>query len=214
MIIAKVQGCNIAPNINPLSYGVSNDYEYRKEGLYRTELGQVHDYKARVLNNVCCSGNQICHGHAGMFASADDLAKLFTALLRGEIVDVGVLKKIAKKHMGTYCGEKFTKYLGELCYSKNPCAKNSEVASYFSNYSIGCGGYTGNHICIDTVNEVYTILLSNRCNNRATYDDKDCGKVITASFAYDREHLSNKLALLALEQKFIDSLRENLRILQ
>ena len=214
MIITKVEGCNIAPSIKSLNYGVSNDYEYRKDGVYRTSLGQVHDYKARVLNNVYCNGSQLCHGHAGLFASANDLAKLFTDLLRGKIVDVDVLKKIATKKMGTYCDGKFTKYLGELCYSKNPCAKNSEIASYFSCYSIGCGGYTGNHICIDTVNEVYTILLSNRCNDRATYDDSDCGKIATASFAYDREYLSNKLALLALEQKFIDSLRENLSVLQ
>lgn len=98
LIVAKVEGCNITSNIYDINYAVSNDYEYRKEEEpYRTNLGQIHDYKARVLNSICSDGNQICHGHAGLFASADDLAKLFITLLKGKIIDVKFLKKNSYK---------------------------------------------------------------------------------------------------------------------
>lgn len=215
LIVDKIEDCNISAQIKDIKLAVSNDSEYRDNGyVYCTDLGQVHDSKARMLNKILYLNKQKCHGHAGLFASFNDLGRFCQALLKDEIVNRETLIKIATNCTGSYQNDKFTKYLGELCYSKHPIAKKSEVPYCFSNKSIGCGGYTGNHLCIDTKNEVFTILLSNRCNNRSTGKDSISEIKSTSTFAYDRERLVNKLALLALEQKFIDILKSEIDDLQ
>ena len=127
--------------------------------------GTVHDPKARLLNTA----RPAPCGHAGVFASLDDMTKLAQGLLqdallsRKTLLEIGVNRTGGKLPDGTD-----SQYMGYLCYSKQPDQTFSEVPAYFGPRTIALNGFTGNHFSIDPEKNQFMILLANRIHNRAT----------------------------------------------
>jgi len=168
--------------------------------------GTVHDPKARVLN----AGRPAPCGHAGVFASLDDMTLLARGLLddallsRKTLLEIGVNRTGGKLPNGTD-----SQYMGYLCYSKQPDQTFSEVPAYFGHKTIALNGFTGNHFSVDPEKNQFMILLANRIHNRATTvtgranpDDKtetihwDDGQnyIVSQNFVYTKDkYLKNHI---------------------
>lgn len=118
-------------------------------GLVR---GKVHDERAYYLGGVAA--------HAGLFGSAEDLARFATMLLHG-----GTLSGRRILHATTI--RRFTahadsgKHNRALGWQKGPAPWFSHR---MSNRAFGHTGFTGTSLAVDPELGVYIILLSNRVN--------------------------------------------------
>jgi len=194
-----------------LSETVNCNYERRiVNGAFYLDTacppGTVHDPKARVLN----AGRPAPCGHAGVFASLDDMTLLARGLLddallsRKTLLEIGVNRTGGKLPNGTD-----SQYMGYLCYSKQPDQTFSEVPAYFGHKTIALNGFTGNHFSVDPEKNQFMILLANRIHNRATTvtgranpDDKtetilwDDGQnyIVSQNFVYTKDkYLKNHI---------------------
>ena len=202
---------------------VSNNFERRIiDGKFVTLdkifKGVISDGKTRAINSF---GIQLT-GHAGLFSTAGDMAKLAIALMEEKVLSIENLKKIGIKRTGKMIGENdATQFHGYLCYSKNPIEMNSEVNHFLSGNAFALGGYTGNQLTIDIENGVYVFFASNRCHNRVTnitgvseedyvqngYVEWNDGKSYkyNKKYAYDRDDCVMKPAVeLALKYKCLE----------
>lgn len=145
---------------NPLRF-------FPKERIVPTELdtffrrqqihGTVHDENAAILGGVS--------GHAGLFASANDLAKLFQMYLNGGVyggqrfIPAGAVKEFTRCQ---YCEEGNRRGLG---FDKPPLEYvfgESYIARSASKSSFGHSGYTGTFVWADPEAELLVIFMSNR----------------------------------------------------
>lgn len=156
---------------NPLRF-------FPKEQIVPTELdtffrmtqihGYVHDEGAAMMDGVSCN--------AGLFSSANDLAKLFQMYMNygeygGEqLIPEKAVREFARCQYcdeGNYRGLGFDKPLIE--YSKAA----SSVAEAASPNSFGHSGYTGTFVWVDPDADLLFIFFSNRVyptrNNRKLY---------------------------------------------
>lgn len=202
---------------------VSNNFERRIiDGNYivndSIRKGIVNDGKARKINEF----KKQLSGHAGLFSTADDIAKFAQALLKEELLSKELIKEIGINRTGERKSDgSYSQFHGYLCYSKNPISENSEVNHWLSGNAFALGGYTGNHIMIDFNNQVFTFLASNRCHNRITQIDsksRDMVKVnggaiqwndgkeyvVSSRFAYDRNNLIEVLSKAALQYRCVE----------
>ena len=114
--------------------------------------GIVHDGNARMLGGVA--------GHAGLFSTADDLARFCRMLVRGGDLDgrrylqESSIKAMLVPHQ---IGET-TRGLGWDMSS----AYSRALGSFFPMGSVGHTGFTGTSIWIDPASGVYAIILTNR----------------------------------------------------
>ena len=111
--------------------------------------GEVHDPRARAVGGVA--------GHAGLFGTADDLARYCRAILSG---GGPVLSKAAVAEMTRprFFGDGDLRALGwdvETSFSTNR-------GELLPRGSFGHTGWTGTSIWIDPVTGLYVVLLSNR----------------------------------------------------
>jgi CubicO group peptidase (beta-lactamase class C family) len=114
--------------------------------------GIVHDGNARMLGGVA--------GHAGLFSTADDLARFCRMLVRGgELNGRRYLQESSIKAMLVphQIGET-TRGLGWDMSS----AYSRALGSFFPMGSVGHTGFTGTSIWIDPPSRVYAIILTNR----------------------------------------------------
>jgi uncharacterized protein YbbC (DUF1343 family)/CubicO group peptidase (beta-lactamase class C family) len=116
--------------------------------------GIVHDPTARRMGGVA--------GHAGLFTTADDLARFARMLLGGGMLDgVRVLSPLAVARMteqATPPGERNVRGLGwdiDSSYSVNR-------GELFPRGSFGHTGWTGTSLWIDPATETFVVFLSNR----------------------------------------------------
>ena len=145
---------------NPLRYfpkqrivPTERDTFFRRQQIH----GTVHDENAAILGGVS--------GHAGLFASANDLAKLFQMYLNGGVY--GGQRYIAEAAIREftrcpYCEEGNRRGLG---FDKPPLEYvfgQSYVARSASQASFGHSGYTGTFVWADPEAELLVIFLSNR----------------------------------------------------
>jgi CubicO group peptidase (beta-lactamase class C family) len=190
---------------------VNCNYERRIVGgefLLDTDCpaGAVHDPKARLLN----TGRAAPCGHAGLFSSLDDMAKLARGLLSGVLLSRETLLQIGVNRTGGKMPDGGdSQYMGYLCYSKQPVQTFSEVPAYFGERTIALNGFTGNHFSVDPDKNQFMILLANRIHNRATTvtgranpDDKtetirwDDGRdyIVSQNFVYTKDkYLKNHI---------------------
>ncbi len=127
-----------------------NDTFFRKEQLQ----GIVHDEGAAMMNGFSAN--------AGLFGTADDLAKLFQMYLQmGEFA--------GKQYIAAESVKEFTRYQFEgnrrgLGFDKPPLEnkENGSVSVLASNASFGHSGYTGTFVWADPDKEFIFIFLSNR----------------------------------------------------
>jgi uncharacterized protein YbbC (DUF1343 family)/CubicO group peptidase (beta-lactamase class C family) len=114
--------------------------------------GEVHDPRARALGGVA--------GHAGMFSTSSDLARITRMLLDGGALEGRrVLKPTTVQLMWTRSAEgRGTRALGWDMTS--PYA--TVWAPFFPAGSVGHTGFTGTSLWIDPSSRSYVILLTNR----------------------------------------------------
>jgi uncharacterized protein YbbC (DUF1343 family) len=114
--------------------------------------GDVHDPRARALGGVA--------GHAGMFSTAADLARICRMLVAGGVLDGHrVLKASTVQTMWTRSREgRGTRALGWDMTS--PYAMIG--APFFPADSVGHTGFTGTSVWIDPSSRGYVIILTNR----------------------------------------------------
>ncbi len=130
-----------------------NDTFFRKQQIH----GTVHDEAAAMLNGVSCN--------AGLFGTAEDLAKLFQLYLDGgqfsgkTIIPKAAITEFTKCQ---FCEEGNRRGLG---FDKPPIeyeVGQSYVAKAASPASFGHSGFTGTFVWADPEQELLVIFLSNR----------------------------------------------------
>jgi len=114
--------------------------------------GEVHDPRARMLGGVA--------GHAGMFSTAPDLARICRMLLEGGALNGRrVLKPATIQLMWTRSTEgRGTRALGWDMTSQYAAL----WAPFLPAGSVGHTGFTGTSVWIDPSSRAYLILLTNR----------------------------------------------------
>jgi CubicO group peptidase (beta-lactamase class C family) len=116
--------------------------------------GTVHDPNAWALGGVA--------GHAGLFASARDLAVFVQMLLNGgTYAGVRILKPTTIARWTSAQDVGSSRALGW----DTPSAVSS-AGRYFSPRSFGHTGYTGTSIWVDPERGLFVVLLMNRVNSR------------------------------------------------
>ena len=134
------------------------------DSLFRRQLlhGTVHDEGAAMLGGIS--------GHAGLFATANDLMKLMELYRR--MGEYGGEQIISAKVLEEYSRVQFPENENRrgLGFDK-PYLNNSELgpaeaypAKSVTPQSFGHSGYTGTFVWIDPVYEISYIFLSNRVN--------------------------------------------------
>jgi len=114
--------------------------------------GEVHDPRARLLGGVA--------GHAGMFSTAADLARICRMLLNGgtlgghRVLDAATVRTIWEaapegRGMRTLGWDLSSPY-------------SRPMAPFFPEGSVGHTGFTGTSIWIDPPTKSYMIILTNR----------------------------------------------------
>jgi uncharacterized protein YbbC (DUF1343 family)/CubicO group peptidase (beta-lactamase class C family) len=114
--------------------------------------GEVHDPRARALGGVA--------GHAGMFSTAADVARICRMLLAGGALDGRRVLKAATVH---------------LMWTRSPEGRGNRAlgwdmtsgyatfaAPYFPAGSVGHTGFTGTSVWIDPSSRAYVVILTNR----------------------------------------------------
>ena len=136
---AKSLAARIAPT--------ENDVSFRKHLLQ----GEVHDENAFAMGGVA--------GHAGMFATAPDLAAFCQMLLNGGIYAHQRLltRATISQFIASQPPASGARTLGWMTPTPN-----SSSGRYFSAGSFGHLGFTGTSIWIDPDRRLFVILLTNR----------------------------------------------------
>ncbi len=117
----------------------------------KTVQGEVHDETASLLNGVS--------GNAGLFSTAEDLAKFAQLLLdKGEYDGRQIFKRETVRLFTTKHSESGRAYGWD---TKSPTGYTS-AGKLFSLNSFGHTGFTGTSIWVDKERKLFVILLSNR----------------------------------------------------
>jgi beta-N-acetylhexosaminidase len=113
--------------------------------------GEVHDERAYMLNGVA--------GHAGLFSTANDLAKFLQMILqKGNYNGKQYIKPETVEMFTKKQSDQSTRGLG--WDTKSP--EGSSSGQYFSLLSYGHTGYTGTSVWTDPTKNLFVILLTNR----------------------------------------------------
>lgn len=145
-------------NYLPLQkFGKKNIVPSEKDEYFRNQLlqGYVHDMGAAMQNGV--------GGHAGLFANANDIAKLMQLYLQGGFYGgKQYLQKetIAKFNKRYFENEEVRRGLGFDKPQLNPDVENT--CGCVSNQSFGHSGFTGTYTWADPESEIIYVFLSNR----------------------------------------------------
>lgn len=194
------------------------DYEYRltENNTFiekRTLLGQINDEKARILS---LDGKNLT-GHAGLFSTAKDMALFCNSLLSNALLSQNSLNLIGSLHTGVFNSGKASQHLGLLCNSKSPIERESGSYKGLSGNTIAISGYTGTHLMIDPLNQIYCFIASNRINNRLTrlpsYMDSglrtmycpldNTDKIISQNYVFLKDiYLRNPISKVLLQIRF------------
>ena len=127
--------------------------EYDRDFRKKLIQGEVHDETAYILGGTA--------GHAGLFSSAEDLAKFAFMLVNEGVHERRQFLKPETITLFTTAVEpgKHTRALG--WDTKSPEGYSS-AGQYFSKTSFGHTGFTGTSMWIDPEADLFLILLANR----------------------------------------------------
>jgi CubicO group peptidase (beta-lactamase class C family) len=113
--------------------------------------GEVHDETASLLNGVA--------GHAGLFSSAEDIAKLLQMILNKgfyngrQLIKSETIETFTKRY-----SDESSRALGWDTKSKT----GSSAGNYFDESSFGHLGFTGTSVWIDPKRNLFVVFLTNR----------------------------------------------------
>ena len=117
----------------------------------KTLQGEVHDETSAMLNGVA--------GHAGLFSTAEDIAKLMSVLMnKGTYNNEQFIKQSTVELFTKRYSEESTRALGWDTKSDS----GSSAGIYFSKNSFGHTGYTGTSIWADPDRNLFVVFLTNR----------------------------------------------------
>ena len=126
------------------------------DGQWR--LAEVHDPRAYALGGVA--------GHAGLFSTADDLARYCRMMLnKGELDGVRILSQDTVKTMTTH-----RELPGDdhgwrtYGFSTHTSDRSARGAVFDPDSSFGHTGWTGTAYWIDPTNNLFYVLLTSRCH--------------------------------------------------
>lgn len=122
--------------------------------------GTVQDYNARRLGGVA--------GHAGLFSSANDLARFSRLLLGGGIIDNRRIfsERVVLQMTAPYFYSNGNVVRGLGWDIESPYSAPKGI--YFSEMSYGHTGYSGSSIWIDPQRDLFVVLLTTRLDYRDT----------------------------------------------
>jgi beta-N-acetylhexosaminidase len=136
---------SLRPRIAP----TEQDDQFRK----RLVVGEVHDENAFAMGGVA--------GHAGLFSTADDLARFAQMILNGGIY----------AHHRLLARSTIQQFSARVPIGDSARAlgwdvptENSSTGHYFSPASFGHNGFTGTSLWFDPERSLFVILLTNRVN--------------------------------------------------
>jgi len=169
---------------NPLTkFKLSDITPTENDVIFRKQLirGYVHDQGSAMFGGVA--------GHAGIFASADDVAAIFQMLLNG-----GVYK--GKRYFRDQTIKYFTAYNSTISrrglgFDKPSADRNDggPAGNRVSGYAFGHQGFTGTCGWADPATGVVFIFLSNRVNPSAENNNINRLNVRTVAQDYIYEAL-------------------------
>jgi beta-N-acetylhexosaminidase len=135
---------------NSLVYRIAPT-EYDNYWRYRQIRGTVHDETSQLLGGVA--------GHAGLFSTAGDLAKLLQMLL-----NKGIYK--SRRYIKASTVEMFIKRESDLSSRAlgwdTKSSRYSSAGHLFSDSSYGHTGFTGTSVWTDPTRNLFVIFLTNR----------------------------------------------------
>ena len=138
-----------------------NDQNFRQQEI----RGYVHDQGAAMMGGVA--------GHAGLFSTANDVAKIMQMYLnKGSYGghDFFKPKTIAKFNTCYFCEEENRRGVG---FDKPQLEESGPTCGCVSMQSFGHSGFTGTYTWADPEEEIVYVFLSNR-----TFPDSDNRKLI------------------------------------
>ena len=114
--------------------------------------GEVHDPRAHLLGGIA--------GHAGLFSTAEDLAKYAAAMvMKGQLGETRIMSEVTWTEMtrprNVPSGKRALGWDMKTGYSSNR-------GTTMSDHAFGHGGFTGTAIWIDPDTGLFVIFLSNR----------------------------------------------------
>jgi serine-type D-Ala-D-Ala carboxypeptidase len=125
------------------------------DGQWR--LAEVHDPRAYALGGVS--------GHAGLFSTADDLARYCRMMLnKGELNGVRILKEETVNTMTTPRSLPDGTGWRTYGFSTHTSEKSARGAVFDPETSFGHTGWTGTAYWIDPANNLFYVLLTSRCH--------------------------------------------------
>ncbi len=117
----------------------------------RVVCGEVHDENAYAMGGVS--------GHAGLFGTAEDVARLGQAWLDSAVSDGGIFRRDLVQNFWRRSGVPgSTRTLG----FDTPSPGASQAGSGFGPRTVGHLGYAGTSLWIDPDRELVVVLLTNR----------------------------------------------------
>lgn len=135
----------------------------------------VRPFRQRVLQGEVSDGNAFAMGgvagHAGVFAGVRELVDFLGMILyASEETSLGITADTAKRFTTVWNASQSSRALG---WDTNNYVTNTyRGCGNFSNESFTHTGYTGTQLCADPVNDVMTVLLTNRVYPRADNESK------------------------------------------
>lgn len=115
----------------------------------RIVQGTVHDENAAAIGGVA--------GSAGLFSTADDLARFCRGLLRGQILSETAIEEM------TALGQTAVYPWQGLGWWLDPW-ESAEVGYLPTRAAFGHAGWTGTSLWIDPKSQIFTIVLANTCH--------------------------------------------------
>jgi CubicO group peptidase (beta-lactamase class C family) len=132
----------------------------------RLMLGEVDDLNAAAMGGIA--------GHAGLFSSAADLARIagaLTAVWRGEGTAAGI-PGVERDVVRTFWSPSGIPGSNWRLGWDGPAATGSQAGARLSREAVGHLGFTGCSLWIDPAREIWIVLLSNRLHQSPPTDDR------------------------------------------
>ncbi|MBK7630972.1 MAG: serine hydrolase [Ignavibacteriales bacterium] len=127
----------------------------------KTLQGEVHDETSAMLNGVA--------GHAGLFSTANDIAKLMDVLMnKGKLGN----KQFIQQSTVEYFTKKYSNESSRAIGWDTKSETGSSSGDYFSSNSFGHTGFTGTSIWADPERNLFVVFLTNR-----VYPTRENGKL-------------------------------------
>ena len=149
----EAMACDFGPRPRERCVATERDDEWRKKRL----RGEVDDENAFAIGGIA--------GHAGLFGTADDVARLARVYRDGAVIGNELARLARREHVRE---DNVRRGLGLALRAP----RDAMVGRYFSDSAYGHTGFTGTSLWIDPALDLTVILLTNRVYFGRANDDE------------------------------------------